>query len=97
MFRFDLLDTTNERYKRASADAYREFLRFVRAAQDEGWHADLPTELVNATIWSMVHGMAMLWSDGALAASVNGIASLDELIDSSLEMIVGGLNRGGAR
>jgi hypothetical protein len=43
------------------------------------------TEVVNATIWSMVHGMAMLWSDGALAASLNGIVSLDDLIDRSLE------------
>jgi AcrR family transcriptional regulator len=93
MFRFDLLDTTNERYRRASTDAYREFLRFVRAAQDEGWHADVPTEVVNATIWSMVHGMAMLWSDGALAASLNGIVSLDELIDRALEMVMGSLKQ----
>jgi hypothetical protein len=65
----------------------------VRAAQDEGWHADVPTQVVNATIWSMVHGMATLWSDGALAASLNGIVWLDELVDRSLEMVMGSLNQ----
>ena len=89
MFRFDLLDRANARYAAASMSAYRQFLRYVRAVQDEGWHTDADTAVVNATVWSLVHGIATLWSEGALAASVQDLASLDEIIDRSLEMVIG--------
>jgi AcrR family transcriptional regulator len=88
MFRFDLLDRTNPSYTAASMSAYRDFLRYVRAVQDDGWQTHAATETVNATVWSLVHGIATLWSHGALAASVNDVATLDEIIDGSLQMII---------
>jgi AcrR family transcriptional regulator len=89
MFRFDLLNASNRRYQTASRSVYQQFLRYVRAVQDDGWYADAPTEVVNATVWSLVHGLATLWAGGALAASLTGIASLDEVVDRSLAMVLG--------
>jgi AcrR family transcriptional regulator len=89
MFRFDLLELTNHHYNAASMSAYRRFLRYVRAVQDEGWQIDADTAVANATIWSLVHGIATLWAGGALPASVDNRATLDEIIDRSLDMVLG--------
>jgi AcrR family transcriptional regulator len=88
MFRSDLLNYSNPRYAVASMSVYQQFLRYVRAVQDDGWYADVPTELVNATVWSLVHGLATLWSGGALPASLARIASLDEFVHRSLAMLL---------
>jgi AcrR family transcriptional regulator len=89
MFRFDLLDRSNPRYDAAATNAYRQYLRFVRAVQDDGWQTDTDTAVVNATLWSLVHGIATLWSQGALAESVQGRATLEEILDRSLDMVLG--------
>jgi AcrR family transcriptional regulator len=89
MFRFDIIDRAYPRYEDASTAAYRRYLRYVQAVQDDGFHADIETEVLNATIWSVVHGIATLWSDGPLAASVRDLATLDEIVTRSLDMILG--------
>jgi AcrR family transcriptional regulator len=88
MFRFDLLNPSNRRYAAVSTSVYQQFLRYVRAVQDDGWYTDAPTEVVNATVWSLVHGLATLWAGGALPASLAGMASLDDVVDQSLAMVL---------
>jgi AcrR family transcriptional regulator len=89
MFRFDVLDLSNARYRTASLNAYQQYLRFVRAMQDDGWQTDVDTAVANATLWALIHGIATLWSQGAMAASVRNLASLHEIIERSLAMVLG--------
>jgi AcrR family transcriptional regulator len=95
MFRFDVLDLSNARYQAASLNAYQQYLRFVRAMQDDGWQTDTNTAVANATLWGLIHGIATLWTHGALAASVENLASLDEIIERSLDIVLGPHTRGG--
>jgi Tetracyclin repressor-like, C-terminal domain len=93
MFRFDVLDLSNARYQAASLRAYQHYLRFVRAKQDDGWQTDLDTAVAKTTLWGLIHGIATLWSQGAMAASVHNLASLDEIIERSLDMVLGSPSR----
>lgn len=54
-----------------------------------GWQTDTDTEVANATVWSLVHGIATLCAQGAPAASVANRATVDEIIDRSLDSSAG--------
>lgn len=88
MFRTDLIETTNPAYQRESINAHRTFLRLVRAVQDTGWHTDIDTSVANAAIWSMVHGLAVLWTTGPLRDSLGDKPDIDETVSTSLSLVL---------
>lgn len=87
MFRPDRLDWSHAGLLAASSAAFEQLVRQVRAAQDAGWQRERETRQLAASFWAAVHGLAMLWSQGALAGPVPG-ASLDTLVDTTLELVL---------
>lgn len=87
MFQPERLDWSHPALLAESSAAFEQLVRHVRAAQDAGWRRAHGTRLLAGSVWAAVHGLAMLWSQGALAGPVPG-ASLDTLIDTSLELVL---------
>lgn len=87
MFRPEALASNNQRLIHSSRDAFEQLLRHVRAGQDTGWHAGLDTRVLAGSIWSAVHGLATLWSQGAVVAAIPG-ASLEDAISTTLQLFV---------
>jgi AcrR family transcriptional regulator len=85
MFRPEDLDPSNTNFMRASSAAFDRLLAHVRIAQDAGWHADRDTRLLAGSVWSVVHGLASLWSQGAFHGPVPN-ASLDDAIEMTLAL-----------
>lgn len=85
MFRPDRLDTANARFVQDSGAAFEHLVRHVRAAQEAGWHADHDTRLLAGVAWSAMHGLASLWSQGALQKPIPE-ASLDAVLELSLAL-----------
>jgi AcrR family transcriptional regulator len=94
MFRPEVLESGYAELTRASSEAFEQVVRHVRAAQDAGWRADRETRLLAGCVWASVHGLATLWSEGALGVTHN--RSLDAAIETTLELVVGD-QRGGTR
>ena len=88
MFRPELLDAENARYREHATGAFEQLLARVRAAQLEGWHPDRDTRLLAGAAWSAVHGLASLWVQGAFRGPVPGV-SLDRAIDTVLDLLGG--------
>jgi AcrR family transcriptional regulator len=88
MFRPEALDARNPSFRRDSEAAFQQLLRQVRAAQEAGWHRGRDARLLAGAVWASVHGLATLWSQGALAHPVVP-ASLDDAIATTLELILG--------
>lgn len=86
MFRTDALDPTNASFAREAPAAFDQLVRHVRAAQQQGWHADLDTRLLAGSLWASVHGLATLWSQGAFQGAVPH-ASIDDAIAITLELV----------
>jgi len=105
MFRPGDLDVTNEAFLRESTAGFEHVVRHVRAAQDAGWHAHRDTRVLAGATWAAVHGLATLWSQGALrgaiahrpaghdpAASERSLEpSLEDAISTTLELVLGAL------
>lgn len=90
MFRPEVLDGENERLMSASAEAFELVVRYVRAAQDAGWHSARDTRLLAGCVWSTVHGLATLWADGAFQGATHAPdASLEEVLEINQELIFG--------
>ncbi|HEX5065131.1 MAG TPA: TetR/AcrR family transcriptional regulator [Myxococcota bacterium] len=90
MFRPEVLDGENERLMSASAEAFELVVRYVRAAQDAGWHSARDTRLLAGCVWSTVHGLATLWADGAFQGATRAPdASLEEVLEINQELIFG--------
>jgi len=79
MFRPDLTDTADPAYATAGAASFEQLAVLVAAAQADGWHPDAPRDHLAAVLWANVHGLADLWSHGALP-SVAGPDALDQLL-----------------
>jgi len=95
MFRAGDLDPDNAAFASEAAAAFEHLLRHVRAAQDAGWQAQRDTRLLAGSVWAGVHGLATLWSQGALAGPLDG-ASLDAVLSNTLELVLSD-RRGGSR
>ncbi|HXK21998.1 MAG TPA: TetR/AcrR family transcriptional regulator [Myxococcota bacterium] len=97
MFRPEALDPQNAELARASADAFEQLVRLVRAAQDAGWRAEHDTRLLAGCVWAAVHGLALLWAQGAfsVAAAASG-ATLDDALRTTMQLVHGD-PRGGIR
>lgn len=85
MFRPDTIDVANPRYRTDAAAAFDRLLSLVLAAQDSGWHADRDSRLLAGAVWAQVHGIATLWSSGALLGPVPD-ARLEEAIELTLDL-----------
>jgi len=88
MFRAVAQDSPNPRLRRDSEQAFDQLLRRVRAAQDGGWHPRRDTRLLAGSVWASVHGLATLWTQGALAQPLSR-ASLDDALTTTLELALG--------
>ncbi|WP_236796516.1 TetR/AcrR family transcriptional regulator [Amycolatopsis sp. GM8] len=63
MFRHDLIDTAG-----LDQALFVRFTKLVADAQAAGWRADADTQGLAASLWAAVHGLAVLWLWGGLAA-----------------------------
>ena len=88
MFRPEDLDMQATDLARESKAAFEALLRHVRAAQDTGWQVGRDTRLLAGCVWAAVHGLAVLWAQGALSGPVPR-ASLDDAVATTLELVVG--------
>ncbi len=88
MFRPDCLDTSNERFLREAGSAFEQLVRIVQAAQDAGFEPDAEPRVLAGSVWACVHGLASLWSQGALAGAIPG-ARLEDALDISLRLLLG--------
>lgn len=89
MFRPETLDTQNPTLARASAESFEQLVRLVRAAQDAGWRAERDTRLLSGCVWAAVHGLAMLWAEGAFAVAADASgATLDDALRTTMELVL---------
>ena len=90
MFRPEALDAANPELARASAEAFEQLVRLVRAAQDAGWRAEHDTRLLSGCVWAAVHGLALLWAQGAFAvAAADSGATLDDALRTTMQLVHG--------
>jgi len=87
MFRPELLDFEHVGLARAATDSFDQLVRFVRAAQDAGWHAGRPTRRLSGALWSAIHGLALLWAQGAYPAVVPD-TSLEEALATTIDLVL---------
>jgi len=87
MFRVEDLDRSHPSFERESAAAFEHLARLVGAAQDAGWQPERDTRLLSAVVWSALHGLASLWSQGAIAGPVPG-ASFEDAITTALDLVL---------
>ena len=90
MFRHEALDPQNADLMSASAEAFEQLVRLVRATQDAGWRAEHDTRLLSGCVWAAVHGLALLWAQGAfsVAAAASG-ATLDDALRTTMQLVHG--------
>jgi len=93
MFRPELLDAENPSFVAQGTAAFEQLLAQVRAAQASGWHLERDSRLLAGGVWSALHGLASLWTQGAFAVPVPN-ASLDDAIDTTLDLMTGDLPKG---
>jgi AcrR family transcriptional regulator len=85
MFRPGDLDPENVSLARDAPAAFEGLLGHVRAAQAAGWKPTHDARLLAGGLWTSVHGLATLWSQGALQKT-NPMASLEEAIATTFEL-----------
>ncbi len=88
MFRTDDLDTDNASFIRESSAAFEQLVGHVRAAQATGFEPERPTRLLAGVVWAAFHGLALLWSQGAFPGAVGDDASLDDAVDTALDLVL---------
>lgn len=86
MFRRDAPDWEDPRLLATSSAAFEQLVQLLRTAQDAGYHPSRDTRMLAGIIWSCVHGLATLWSQGALPEVVRG-ATLEDALDTLLTII----------
>jgi AcrR family transcriptional regulator len=93
MFRPERVDGAHPRLARDSKAAFEQLVRAVRAAQDAGFAAARDTRRVAGSVWAAVHGLALLWVQGAYGAAVPG-TRLEDAITTTLELLLGDARSG---
>ncbi len=86
MFRPELLDTSQARYAEHAPAAFDQLVALVRAAQDAGLQPERDTRTLAGAVWASFHGLATLWSSGALGP-ITG-ASLESITDAALASVL---------
>ena len=86
MFRPEKLDLADPAYGGTGWRAFQQLVDLVADAQRDGWQPSVPSEQLAGVVWSVVHGLATLWHEGALQVTVEGVEleRFHELIDSLL-------------
>jgi AcrR family transcriptional regulator len=78
MWRSDLQDPGDPAVVEFAVPAFAVLQDNVEAMQATGWRADEPVDAVAVGCWSVAHGLATLWLEGALAGragdDVEGLA-----------------------
>lgn len=87
MFRPEVLDPAHPELARESVAAFEQVVRLVRAAQDAGWRTDTDTRRLAGALWASVHGLALLFAQGAYPAVVPG-TRLDEAVATTLGLVL---------
>lgn len=85
MFRTGDLDPSNLSLARDSSAAFERLLDHVRLAQSEGWHAGRDARLLAGSLWTSVHGLAVLWTHGAYQGPIPH-ASIEDALSINLEL-----------
>ncbi|NGN64933.1 TetR/AcrR family transcriptional regulator [Streptomyces sp. A7024] len=80
MFRRDLLDDEDRELGKASLGGFEELMTLVQDHQAAGWRADADTRLLTGALWSAMHGLAQLWSWGALPLATKA-ATVEDALD----------------
>jgi AcrR family transcriptional regulator len=80
MFRGELIDLDDPGYQTAAGASFAQLLELVAAAQNDGWHPDIPTDQLAGVLWARVHGLAELWLHGSLQAAVD-VQQVDQLVE----------------
>ncbi|MDJ0869234.1 MAG: TetR/AcrR family transcriptional regulator [Myxococcota bacterium] len=88
MFRPDALDGANPRLAGEGAAAFEQLVRLVQSAQDAGFESERDPRTLAGSVWAAVHGLASLWSQGALTGAVPG-ARLEDALDITLGLVLG--------
>lgn len=73
MWRSDLQDPTDPAVIEFSVPAFEILERDVAAMQALGWREESDTLVAAIGCWSVVHGLATLWLEGALAGQQEGV------------------------
>ncbi len=79
IFRADQLDAADIAYVTAERAAFDALKEAVAACQIEGWNAKVPHDVATLSVWSIAHGLAMLWTAGVAQRRVAGGADLAAL------------------
>lgn len=87
MFRPEDLNETNARFAVDASLAFEELLARVHNAQDAGWHPERDTRLLASVVWASVHGLASLWSQGAIRGPSPDVA-LDDAVELCIELML---------
>jgi AcrR family transcriptional regulator len=66
MFRRDVLVPDDPDLVTEGAAAFAQLVDAIHAAQAANWQAHEPTLVLAGALWSSMHGVAQLWSQGAL-------------------------------
>ena len=86
MFRPEWLDRSQPRYAEHASSAFGQLVNLVRAAQDAGLQPERDTRTLAGAVWCTVHGLATLWSGGALSEATG--ASLESITEAALASIL---------
>lgn len=91
MFRPDQLDFEVPSLVEESFGSFEGLVGLVRAAQDAGWRPEAETRVLAGTAWAAIHGLATLWSQGAMQG-VTGNPSLETATSTMIDMVLGDLH-----
>ena len=72
MFRPDVYDSQVPEVATEGLAAFAQLQRVVEECQAAGWRAGEEPAAVAGSTWALVHGFAMLWSQGAMQAVIGG-------------------------
>lgn len=68
LWRRDLIDWENPRFRDACEDAYQDFLQALASRRSNGASAEIDIETLGTALWSLVHGYSELRATGFFEA-----------------------------
>ena len=87
MFRPQDLDFANPSLARASSEAFEQLVQTVTDAQARGLAPERDTRVLAGSVWAAVHGLASLWSQGALQSAMQR-ERLDDSLDTTMSLLL---------
>ncbi len=97
MFRPHDVDFANPSLARAAGEAFEQLVQTVADAQAVGFAPERDTRVLAGSGWAAVHGLASLWSQGALQNAMQR-ESLDDSLDTTMSLLLDSIQApGGSR